>query len=127
MTDIIIVGLLLVIIFILISALALECFIYGGLILCLSFLIIAAIISFNSLINDPIGSFWWAVDNNPVISMVTLQTDIFNDISTVQMPPIDPKEWRVYSILTYIFGIVVVGWVGYKFLFPFCGRRKCVE
>lgn len=127
MTDIIIIGLLLVIIFMMISAIAPEIFIYGSLFLCIIFFIITAVLGINSVINDPVGSLWWAVDHNPVISMATLQIDMLNSMSYPNIPPIDPKEWRVFSIVTYIIGIVAFCCIGYKFLFLFGGRRKCVE
>lgn len=128
MADIIIIGLLLTIILILITVLAPEVLIYGVAAFCVIFLAIAAIFGITLFVNDPIGSLLGMVDNNPIMGLVALQNTMLNSMSpAIQVAPFDPKEWRIFSIITFAIGIGVISWMSYNIFFKSSKRRKCAE
>ena len=69
MTDLLIVGLLLVIILILISAFAPEILIYGSFAFCIIGLIICIVILGAQFIHDPIGFLYGLAVNNPLMAL----------------------------------------------------------
>jgi hypothetical protein len=76
MTDILVVGLLLVIIFILISVYAPEVLIYGLVAFCCIGLIICIVVLGAQFIHDPIGFLYGLlITNNPIVAFGNNMTD----------------------------------------------------
>lgn len=111
MADILLVGLLLVIIFLLITMVAPEILIYGTFAFCVIFLIVTTIVIFNAVMTDPVGSFWFAIDNNPMLLMFNAERDMLATIPYgVEMSSVQPDitSLRVVSVFSYLFGGCVV-------------------
>ena len=83
MTDLLIVGLLLVIILILISAFAPEILIYGSFAFCIIGLIICIVILGAQFVHDPIGFLYNLIVNNPITMFTDNVLDAIPDINTV--------------------------------------------
>lgn len=81
MTDILVVGLLLIIIFILISIYAPEISIYSVLVFCIIGLIICIVVLGAQFIHDPIGFLYNLVFNNPITMFTDNVLDAMPDIN----------------------------------------------
>ena len=116
MTGILLVGLLLVIIFILITMVAPEMLIWGTFAFCIIFLTVVAIVGFNAVMIDPIGSFWFMIDHNPLLIMLDMETNMLAtspfEIGSI---PMDMTTRRYISVVTYIFGACMLAVAVWRF------------
>jgi hypothetical protein len=81
MTDLIVVGLLLLIIFILISVYAPELIIYGLFAFCIIGLIICIVVLGVQFVHDPIGFLYGFVVNNPITMFTNNMLDVMPDVN----------------------------------------------
>jgi energy-coupling factor transporter transmembrane protein EcfT len=129
MTDIIIVGLLLIIILILISVFAPEVFIYGLLAFSVIGLVICVAIMGAQFVHDPIGFLYSGlVTNNPlIIFMNSFMSSMptFGGLPTSATPVIEPGSPMSFAIIAYEVGVVItICYVGYRMFVPSSGKRR---
>jgi len=130
MTDIIVVGLLLIIILILISVFAPEVFIYGLLAFSVIGLVICVAIMGAQFIHDPIGFLYSGlVTNNPLImfmnSFMSAMPTTMGGLPISDTPVIEPGSPMSFVIIAYEVGVVIaICYVAYRMFVPSSGRSR---
>ena len=125
MTDLLVVGLLLLIIFILVAVYAPEIIIYGGIALCVTVLIICVAVLGVQFIHDPIGFLYSGlVTNNPVVSF---ENSIISAIPTpTEIKPSGPVT--IFVVIWEIAALMISIYIVYEiFISPYRSRRDSEE
>jgi hypothetical protein len=126
MTDIIVVGLLLIIILILISVFAPEILFYGVFAFCIIGLVVCIVVLGAQFVHDPVGFLYnGLVVNNPIIVFTNSIMSAMPPVGGTPMPTIPTGSPLAYIMIAWEGGLVATGcYLLYKLFGPRSGKRE---